>query len=118
MSEFKKIKIPMIRNILPNLFAQEIVGIQPMTFGTLNEFILYNNHPKLEIIMNTVHTAIRPFMRPGDEEPNEHYRPWMEEHIGEQGVDWNWRIHTVVNNQLVVDFVDEEKATLFELTWP
>jgi hypothetical protein len=42
----------------------------------------------------------------------------MEEHIGKQGVDWDWRIHAVSNNQIAIDFVDEEKATLFELTWP
>ena len=23
-------------------------------------------------------------------DPNDHYRPWMEKHIGEQGWDWNW----------------------------
>jgi len=23
-------------------------------------------------------------------DPNDHYRPWMEEHVGEQGVDWEW----------------------------
>mgnify|MGYP000947649466 CR=1 FL=1 len=23
-------------------------------------------------------------------DPNDHYRPWMEEHVGRQGWDWNW----------------------------
>lgn len=23
-------------------------------------------------------------------DPNDHYRPWLEEHIGKQGRDWNW----------------------------
>ena len=23
-------------------------------------------------------------------DPNDHYRPWMEQHVGKQGWDWNW----------------------------
>jgi hypothetical protein len=23
-------------------------------------------------------------------DPNDHYRPWMEKHVGKQGRDWNW----------------------------
>jgi hypothetical protein len=23
-------------------------------------------------------------------DPNDHYRPWMEAHVGRQGWDWNW----------------------------
>lgn len=23
-------------------------------------------------------------------DPNDHYRPWLEEHVGRQGWDWNW----------------------------
>jgi hypothetical protein len=23
-------------------------------------------------------------------DPNDHYRPWMEKHVGQQGWDWNW----------------------------
>ena len=23
-------------------------------------------------------------------DPNDHYRPWMEQHVGRQGWDWNW----------------------------
>lgn len=23
-------------------------------------------------------------------DPNDHYRPWLEEHVGKQGWDWNW----------------------------
>ena len=24
-------------------------------------------------------------------DPNDHYRPWLEEHVGRQGWDWQWR---------------------------
>ena len=23
-------------------------------------------------------------------DPNDHYRPWLEQHVGKQGWDWNW----------------------------
>lgn len=23
-------------------------------------------------------------------DPNDHYRPWLEQHVGRQGWDWNW----------------------------
>jgi len=25
-------------------------------------------------------------------DPNDHYRPWLEKHVGQQGWDWDWRI--------------------------
>ena len=68
--------------------------------------------------MKIAHISIRPFMRKGDAEPNEHYRPWLEENIGQQGVSWNWKIHSVNGNLLAIDFATEEHAILFELKWP
>ena len=28
-------------------------------------------------------------------DPNDHYRPWLERHVGRQGWDWDWRIGQV-----------------------
>lgn len=56
-------------------------------------------------------------MRPGELEPNYHYRPWLENHVGEQGVDWQWRIHSTIDNTLEIDFINLEDALLFELSW-
>lgn len=25
-------------------------------------------------------------------DPNDHYRPWLEQHVGRQGWDWDWRL--------------------------
>lgn len=116
-TEFQKIMLPMIRRVMPSLIAAEIVGVQPMGEPSIR-FILFKDHPKIENDMKIVHRAIRPFMRPGDYEPNEHYRPWLEEHVGKQGVTWNWDIHSVVDNTLEIRFAEEDHATLFELTWP
>jgi len=44
----KNITLPMIRNIIPNIIAQDIIGVQPMTAPTSNIFnikrkiIVYN----------------------------------------------------------------------------
>jgi hypothetical protein len=56
-------------------------------------------------------------MRPGDLEPNYHYRPWLEDYVGEQGIDWQWKIHSAVDNTLEIDFINLEDALLFELSW-
>ena len=112
----QKILIPLIRHIYPKLVAQEIIGVQPMI--TLRQRLFNRKHKEIISDMEIVHTSIRPFMRPGDREPNEHYRPWLEEHIGEQGVDWNWDIHSVHSNSLAIFFANLEHGTLFELTWP
>ncbi len=57
-------------------------------------------------------------MRPNDFEPNIHYRPWLEENIGLQGVDWQWYIDSVNSyDGLVIEFRNSEHAVLFELSW-
>ena len=25
-------------------------------------------------------------------DPNDHYRPWIEANVGEQGIDWQWKL--------------------------
>lgn len=127
-SDINKIMIPVLRKVLPSLMAQDIVGVQPMqgpigqtmsmNMKTDNGYILFKNYPVLIHNMLAVHTAIRPFMRKNQLEPNHHYRPWLEEHIGAQGVEWDWKIHSVNGNLLAIDFANQEMATLFELTWP
>jgi len=75
-------------------------------------------------ILKTEKTAIykakcvRPFMRPGDTEPNHHYRPWLERVVGKQAVAWEWELHPNSVNDLVIWFLFDEHAILFELTWP
>lgn len=100
---------------MPTLVAQEIIGVQPM-ISLKNK--LFREYEQIITDMIVVHTAIRPFMRPGDFEPNYHYRPWLEEHIGKQGVEWNWDISSVVSNSLAIMFSNSEHASLFELKWP
>ena len=62
----------------------------------------------------------RRFMFPDDNrEPNERYRPWLEEHVGKQGEMWNWDIApTNTFDLLEISFAKSEHALLFELTCP
>jgi hypothetical protein len=56
-------------------------------------------------------------MRPGEPEPNDHYRQWLEENIGQQCIDWDWYINSVVSNLIRIDFLRSDDAILFELKW-
>lgn len=56
-------------------------------------------------------------MRP-DELTLSKHRLWLEEHIGEQKINWEWRIRSAVDNTLEIDFYEFEHALLFELSWP
>lgn len=31
----------------------------------------------------------------GSSDPNDHYRPWLEQHCGRQGWDWDWRVYAL-----------------------
>ncbi len=72
-------------------------------------------------IMDFGNYIYRKFMFPDDpREPNVRYRPWLEEKIGKQGVDWDWDIYQGRAmddwNKLRVSFKNHEDAILFELT--
>lgn len=40
---------------------------------------------------NDERLRVRPLNYSAD--PNDHYRPWMERHVGLQHVDWDWKLH-------------------------
>lgn len=56
-------------------------------------------------------------------DPNDHYRPWLEQHVGQQGWDWNWRLGKlgVLNEQttLIIKFRRrrEKHATVAAILW-
>jgi hypothetical protein len=124
-----------IRTVNPTLLADKIISIQPLSnlssgihppyynifkfkFRNSSDYILYRNYPRMVTTMNILHTSVRPFMKAFDDEPNIKYRPWLEENVGVQGTDWDWKIHSVDGNSLAIDFNKEDSAILFELKWP
>lgn len=55
-------------------------------------------------------------------DPNDHYRPWLEEHVGQQGWDWDWGIMTnnnAADNTLTIKIRQRhaESATIAALRW-
>lgn len=54
-------------------------------------------------------------------DPNDHWRPWLEENVGKQGWDWDWRL---VELQIGYDHVEVgfrrgkwDARTAFALRW-
>jgi hypothetical protein len=54
-------------------------------------------------------------------DPNDHYRPWLEEHVGKQGWDWNWGLYgnNAAENKLRIKFRKKHApmAMLAMLLW-
>ena len=54
-------------------------------------------------------------------DPNDHYRPWMEQYIGRQGWDWNWGMadRDATDNRLTIKIRQKHAkyATMAILRW-
>jgi len=54
-------------------------------------------------------------------DPNDHYRPWMEKHIGKQGWDWDWGMadRDATDNRLTIKIRRkyQDYAIIAKLQW-
>lgn len=54
-------------------------------------------------------------------DPNDFYRPWLEEHVGRQGWDWNWGMGGMdaTENRLTIKIRQKyaKYATIAAMTW-
>jgi len=54
-------------------------------------------------------------------DPNDHYRPWMEQHVGRQGRDWNWGMTNMdaTENRLTIKIRQKyaKYATIAAIQW-
>jgi len=57
-------------------------------------------------------------------DPNDHYRPWLEKHVGRQGIDWQWEPSFSTKNSMAYDTIDiklrwgkEKFATYIAMQW-
>jgi hypothetical protein len=54
-------------------------------------------------------------------DPNDHYRPWLEQHVGRQGWDWNWGMSSsdATENRLTIKIRQRHAkyATIAALIW-
>jgi hypothetical protein len=54
-------------------------------------------------------------------DPNDHYRPWLEKHVGKQGWDWNWGMGDMdaTENRLTIKIRQKHAkyATIVAIQW-
>lgn len=54
-------------------------------------------------------------------DPNDHYRPWLEKHVGKQGWDWNWGMadRDATDNRLTIKIRQkhQECAIIAKMMW-
>jgi len=52
-------------------------------------------------------------------DPNDHYRPYLEQHVGQQAWDWDWRIDNVATDTLRIKIRRKHKnyAIMLSLMW-
>jgi hypothetical protein len=54
-------------------------------------------------------------------DPNDHYRPWLEQHVGRQGWDWDWGMidNDAAENRLTIKIrqAKAQYATMIALRW-
>jgi len=54
-------------------------------------------------------------------DPNDHYRPWLEKHVGRQGWDWNWGMadRDATDNRLTIKIrrKHQECAIIAKMMW-
>lgn len=82
-----------------------------------NRSKLYKERKIIKTTKELPYTVVKSFMFVGDDrDPNERYRTWLEENVGEQGINWNWDIKSVTANLLDVSFDQESDAVLFRLS--
>jgi len=75
--------------------------------------------PKGWVVLNELPDGSRVSTDSAD--PNHHYRPWMEKHIGQQGWDWNWGManNDVAENRLTIKIRQKhaQYATIAAIRW-
>lgn len=76
---------------------------------------LYKNRKLVEYDLKVNATSRRKF--PIGADPNAIIRPWLENNIGIQGIDWNWDIDPNNFEYIEYYFANPLHATLFELAW-
>jgi hypothetical protein len=70
-----------------------------------------------EIRIRQEESDIWDYVRSAD--PNDHYRPWLEENVGKQYWDWDWRIGSVDPDTVEIKFRRNKApwATMASLLW-
>lgn len=92
-----------------NKDVQKIINSRTIIYDSVKSS---NKNMKVNAIIR------RYFMYIGDtRDPNDRYRPWLEENVGKQGIEWNWDLAKDDYRILEIVFSSKEHAVLFTLTF-
>jgi hypothetical protein len=67
----------------------------------------------------TIHDDIYGKVDVQTNDPNHHYRPYLEKNVGKQGIDWNWKISSFSGDLLAIKFRKgkEKWASIITIMW-
>ncbi len=84
--------------------------------GTLNR--AYGSLAPMQMPVQKFDNKIVRSFRVPNGDPNDHYRPWLEDNIGKQKLAWDWELDPNDHENFLLYIEDAELATLFVITWP
>ena len=107
--------LPCGLNIRQLLWWRFMPGVVINVKWPSGEVVINEDHPLWDLTTDSSRHLIE------STDPNDHYRPWLEEHVGRQGWDWNWGLANddVAANRLTIKFrrQHQEYATIAALRW-
>ena len=108
--------IPMGLNILQKLWWRFMPGVVVNVKWPAGTIVVDHNHPLWQDMGGAVWVDLG-----FSADPNDHYRPWMEQHVGRQGWDWNWGMadRDATDNRLTIKIRQKyaKYATIAAIQW-
>ena len=108
--------IPMGLNILQKLWWRFMPGVVVNVKWPAGNIVVDHNHPLWQDMGGAVWVDLG-----FSADPNDHYRPWMEQHVGRQGWDWNWGMadRDATDNRLTIKIRQKyaKYATIAAIQW-
>ena len=108
--------MPMGLNILQKLWWRFVPGVVVNVKWPAGNIVVDHNHPLWQDMGGAVWVDLG-----FSADPNDHYRPWMEQHVGRQGWDWNWGMadRDASDNRLTIKIRQKyaKYATIAAIQW-
>jgi hypothetical protein len=108
--------MPMGLNILQKLWWRLMPGVVINVKWPAGNIVVDHNHPLWQDMGGAVWVDLG-----FSADPNDHYRPWMEQHVGRQGWDWNWGMadRDASDNRLTIKIRQKyaKYATIAAIQW-
>ena len=107
--------LPCSLNIWQQLWWRFVPGVIINVKWPFGEVVVDDTDPRWDWTLG----AVRQEFESAD--PNDHYRPWMEAHVGRQGWDWNWGManRDATDNRLTIKIRQkhQECAIIAKMMW-